>query len=167
MNPPSHLGNVEGTADERSIVYVTGERDSPQAIIFIAFDPAIKLVGLKQWGVLCQKRVGEGQRTDGRAAGHSVEEMGSRGKTYVDVEERDTTVTVERKGKGNERVRYSEAPIIHSASGGSVTVDVHDGGAFTGCKVGVGLGRDSWAWKEKAMYQAINIGFHFGLERDC
>jgi hypothetical protein len=163
MNPPSHLGNVEGTADERSMVYVTRGRGSPQAIIFIAFDPAIKLTGLKQWGGLCRKRVGDRRRIDRRAAGHSVKEMGSRGKTYVDVEERDTTVTVERKGKGNKRVRYTEAP---NASGGSVTVDEHDGGAFTGCKVEVGLGRNSWAWEETAMYQAINIGFHFGLEPD-
>jgi hypothetical protein len=59
MNPPNLLGSVEGIADERSIVYVTEGRNSLQAIIFIAFDPAIKLAGLKQWGGLCQKGWGK------------------------------------------------------------------------------------------------------------
>ena len=51
LNPPTHLGAVTGTADERSIVYATGsdENDTPQAIIFICFDPAIKLLTLKGW----------------------------------------------------------------------------------------------------------------------
>jgi hypothetical protein len=114
---------------------------------------------LKQWGALCQRGEGGGPCIDGRNAKCKVEEMGSRAKTYVD----GGTVTVKRKGKGNERVRYTEAS---NASGGSVTVDKHDGGAFSGCKVEVGLGRNSWAWEETAMYQAINIGFHFGLEPD-
>jgi hypothetical protein len=48
LNPPSHLGNVEGTADDRSLLYVTG--DKPQAIVFVGFDPAMKLAGLKRWG---------------------------------------------------------------------------------------------------------------------
>lgn len=52
LNPPSHLGNVQGTADERSMVYVTGGCDKPQAIVFVGFDPAIRLVGLKRWGGL-------------------------------------------------------------------------------------------------------------------
>lgn len=53
LNPPSHLGNVERTADERRMLYVA--RDEPQALIFISFDPAIKLTGLKRWGGLCSK----------------------------------------------------------------------------------------------------------------
>jgi hypothetical protein len=31
--------------------------------------------------------------------------------------------------------------------------------------VGVGLGRDNWAWKERTMCQDINVGYYFGLER--
>jgi hypothetical protein len=45
------------------------------------------------------------------------------------------------------------------------TVDVHDRVALTGSKVGVGLGRKTWAWKERAMYQDINLGYYFGMER--
>lgn len=72
---------------------------------------------------------------------------------------------MERKAKGKERVRCSEAPIMQSASGGCVILDVHDGGAFTECKVGVWLERNSWAWKERAMYQDINLGYYFALKR--
>ena len=160
MNPPSHLGNVEGTADERSMVYVTGGCDEPQALIFIAFDPAIKLAGLKRWGGLCRKGVGEGPHIDGRATGHNSEEM----EPYVDVCEGDRTVTVDRKGKGKEKARFTDAPIMQNAAGGCTTVDVHEG-PFTGGKVGVGPARNSWAWKERAMYQDINLGYYFGLER--
>ena len=165
MNPPSHLGNVEGTADERSMVYVTGAYGEPQALIFIAFDPAIKLAGLQRWGGLCRKGVGEGPHRDGRATGHTAGEMGSKGEPYVDVDERDRTVTVERKGKGKERARCSDAAMMQSTAAGCVTVAVHEGGTFTGRKVGVGLGRENWAWKERAMYQDINLGYYFGLER--
>jgi hypothetical protein len=165
MNPPSHLGNVEGTADERSMVYVTGAYGEPQALIFIAFDPAIKLAGLKRWGGLCRKGVGEGPHIDGRATGHAAGEMGSKGQPYVDVDERDRTVTVERKGKGKEKARCSDAAMAQRTTAGCVTVAVHEGDTFAGRKVGVGPGRENWAWKERAMYQDINLGYYFGLER--
>lgn len=51
MNPPSHTGNVQGTWDERSFVYSTGNGDDGmQAVIFLGFDPAIKLRGIQEWG---------------------------------------------------------------------------------------------------------------------
>lgn len=165
MNPPSHLGNVEGTADERSMVYVTGGCDVPQALIFIAFDPAIKLAGLKRWGGLWRKGVGEGPHIDGRAAGHLDEEMGVREETYIDVAEQDRTVTIDKKGKGRERAPHSDAPLIQSAASSCVTVEVHDSSAVTGGKVGVGARHNIWAWKERAMYQDIDLGYYFGLER--
>jgi hypothetical protein len=48
MNPPSHLGNIEVTGDDRSFVYATGGKDQPRVIIFVSFDPAINL-GLRKW----------------------------------------------------------------------------------------------------------------------
>jgi len=86
LNPPSHLGNVEGTADERSIVYVTGGFDKPQAIIFLGFDPAMKLAGLKRWGGLEQKGVGEGHTLTGVllggwGGGRGREEVRRRGRS--------------------------------------------------------------------------------------
>lgn len=50
-NPPSHMGNVHGTWDERSFVYSTGSNaDGVQAVVFLGFDPAIKLRGVQEWG---------------------------------------------------------------------------------------------------------------------
>lgn len=51
MNPPSHMGNVQGTWDERSFVYSTGSNaNGVQAVVFLGFDPAIKLQGIQEWG---------------------------------------------------------------------------------------------------------------------
>lgn len=152
LNPPSHLGNVEGIADERSIVYVTGGVGKPQAIMFVGFDPGIKLAGLKRWGGLnrglSQKGVGEGPHVDGRATG-----CDERGKPYVDVEEAHRTVSIDRKGKGRETC----AQIV---GGAQATVEVC---TETGREFG---GRKSWAWKERAMYLDIGLGFYFGREKD-
>jgi hypothetical protein len=48
LNPPSYLGNIKRIADKRSLVYVTRGKSEPQAFIFIGFDLAIKLKGLKK-----------------------------------------------------------------------------------------------------------------------
>jgi len=180
LNPPSHLGNVEGIADERSLIYVTGGESEPQALIFVGFDPAIKLEGLKKWGGLCKKGVGEGKHVDGRAKGYGfgfesgdenngLEEGKGKGKwkeksVYVDVGEADRTVSIDRKGKGKAKIQYCNAQV-----GGHAAVTVGGGGGDvmpTNAKVGgASIGGCNWAWKEKAMYQDINLGFHFGLDR--
>jgi hypothetical protein len=178
LNPPTHLGNVEGTADERSMVYVTGAYDKPQAIIFVGFDPAIKLDGLKRWprlwpplknwGGMCRKGVGEGPHIDGRAAGcgendamdigddlASEVNVAANKQRYVDVEKNDRTVSIDRKGKGKAKCA-SLAPV--QVVGGQAAVDL--------CSE-VGRAREAgsrrWAWMEKAMYLDIQLGFHFGL----
>ncbi|KAE8452747.1 hypothetical protein EG329_013019 [Mollisiaceae sp. DMI_Dod_QoI] len=162
MNPPSHLGNVEGDSDERSIVYVTGGYNQPKALIFISFDPSIRLVGLKgwtssQWGM---KGVGEGPHVDGRAAGDNFENTEKLPrKPYSDVGEADRTVSIDRKGKGKEIPNV--VPMVEVTAGASIHRQQNS--TPTGTKVGVGRG--SWAWKERAMYQDINVGFYFGLDR--
>lgn len=66
VNPPEHAGAVKGAWDERSLVYSTGGgpgRDGGmQALVFVSFDPAICLPGLKQWG--------DGRRDSGYESGH-------------------------------------------------------------------------------------------------
>ena len=49
LNPCNNMGNVEGKADERSLVYATGGPDKPRALVFVGFDPAMRLPGLKTW----------------------------------------------------------------------------------------------------------------------
>jgi len=177
LNPPSHLGNVEGMADERSLVYVTGGESEPQALIFVGFDPAIKLEGLKKWGGLCRKGVGEGKHVNGRAKGYGfgfesgdentgMEEGKGKEKeksVYVDVGEADRTVSIDRKGKGKAKTQYCNAQV-----GGNAAVTVGGGGDVPPASAKVGaasIGGHNWAWKEKAMYQDIHLGFHFGLDR--
>ena len=52
-----YLGNMIGITDERNIVYTIGpyKNNLPQAIVFISFDPAIKLLGLESWKEICRK----------------------------------------------------------------------------------------------------------------
>jgi hypothetical protein len=60
-------------------------------------------------------------------------------------------VSVDRKGKG--KAGCGQADV------GGETAGV---GAAS---MGLGMGGCNWAWEEKAMYQDINLGFHFGLDR--
>ena len=165
LNPPSHLGNVEGMADERSLVYVTGGESNPQALIFVSFDPAIKLEGLKKWGGLYRK--GAKGYGFGFESGDENKGKGKRKEksVYVDMGEADRTVRIDRKGKGKGKagVQYCNTQIGgHAAVGGVGGGNV----ALTTPKVGaVSIGGYNWAWKEEAMYQDINLGFYFGLDR--
>jgi len=79
-------------------------------------------------------------------------EEGEVGKRYVDVDEADRTVSVERKRKGKEKC----TPAVQSASGESI-VDVRTQAGRLG---GV---QKSWAWKEKPMYMDIGLGYYLGL----
>jgi hypothetical protein len=142
LNPPTHLGNVKGTADERSLVYMTGPEEEPQAIIFISFDPATKLEGLKGW------ESGNG--------GTSVERQQSR-IPYIDVGEGERIVAVEKPSMND--VSTSTAMVSGCVSGGITWMDI-----------GRGKGERSkenstpntdWIWSETAMYRDINLGFYF------
>jgi len=161
LNPPSHLGNVAGTADERSIIYLTGGQDMPQAIIFISFDPGIKLAGIKKWlgrspgrNTKGPKGVGEGPHIDGRATGITDSQREGFGSIdCVDMNEQNRTVSIDWKGKGVARPSSS----VHSAqmSGGRAVVD------FNGCS-SAGSQQRSWVWVERAMYQDIGLGYWLG-----
>ena len=78
MNPPSHLGNVEVTGDDRSFVYATGGKDQPRAIIFVNFDPAINL-GLRKWHGKTENQSG-GQYGDEFGKNQCHEDAMGRGK---------------------------------------------------------------------------------------
>jgi hypothetical protein len=108
---------MKGMADEKGVVYVTGGENEAQALIFVGFDPAIELEGLKKWGGLCRKGVGEGKHVNGRAKGYGFESgdengiEGRKGKgkwkvksVYVDVGEADRTVSIDRKGRGRAKI---------------------------------------------------------------
>lgn len=94
VNPPSHTGAVRGAWDERSLVYSTGGgggAGAMQALVFVSFDPGIRLPGLKEWGKECARRdsgygPGVGEEMGGSdegpvhwAAGHAGEEASCEG----------------------------------------------------------------------------------------
>ncbi|PQE25660.1 F-box domain-containing protein [Rutstroemia sp. NJR-2017a BBW] len=159
LNPPTHLGNVEGTADERSLVYMTGGLGKPQAIILISFDPAIKLAGLKRWGGMRRKGVGEGPHIDGRASGN-----GEKGCAYAQAA--DKVVGIDRKGKGKQTASSrAESPAdAHTHELPPMPAASNSTSAATGAR-GSSKRKHHWIWKEKAMYRDIGLGFYFGLDR--
>ena len=148
LNPPSHLGDVEGIMDERSLVYATGGRHAPRALIFIGFDPIMRLRGLKRWGGQAQrsdqKGVGEGPHIDGRAAGLDIKK-GKAEAIFSYREEMERMVGIDRKGKGKGKPKSAAAMQA-----------VGDANTKTGREM-----YSSWFWKETAMFLDINLGFQF------
>jgi hypothetical protein len=158
LNPSSYLGNVEGTADERSLVYATGRHGKPKALVFVGFDPAIKLAGLKRWtGIeegMCQKGIREGPHIARWANSTTHSERFEAPGHDVDGADRPGT---NGKGKAQVNIGQSKMP-----SGVGTPGDVRK---ITQCLCrGVGESCD-WATEEKAMYQDRRLGFYFG--HDC
>lgn len=161
LNPPTHLGNVEGTSNERSLVYVTGGYEKPQAIVFVGFDPAMRMVGLKRWGgikkSMCQKRVGIGSHNVRTARSGSPE--GELQALSPDVDEADRTMGIKRAGNDEEKTNHGQAVLISSSDA------LDDADEITGYSKDDVPEACSWIWQEKAMYRDIGLGFYFGLER--
>lgn len=63
VNPPAHTGDVRGVWDDRSMAYSLSHADGMQAVVFISFDPAIRLQGLKAWGGTSARREGAAKAT--------------------------------------------------------------------------------------------------------
>jgi hypothetical protein len=103
-----------------------GHLSGPQALIFIRFDPAIKLQGFKTWTGVYRgwnfgenktgRGIGEGPYIDGRAASGVVElnsdeeceeGKGKEREWYKDVEEVNRAVVVDRKGKSKANASVS------------------------------------------------------------
>ncbi|TVY29712.1 hypothetical protein LHYA1_G000859 [Lachnellula hyalina] len=190
LNPPNHLGCVDGVMDDRSMVYVTGPANAPQALIFVGFDAGIRLEGLKRWGA---KGVGEGPHIDGRATGCNIDglnaDVGGNGNlpegayayedVRMDVEEGKRMLTIDRKGKGKAVDSEGEGMNAHVllGSGKAVDVDMDVHAAVTTATATAiadtgksgppssasgTAGRWAWAWREKAMYRDISRGYNFG-----
>lgn len=180
LNPPEFLGHVQGASDERSLVYVTGQRGKPQALIFVGFDAGVRLKGLRRWGQVEEKMkgVGEGPHIDGRATGRfsNTFEFGK----YVDPHEKERTVGMEKKGKGREVVHVGTTVELLAANrctprseSGNAQKYSFGGGAddtrtaFT--RVGRNGNGKGWELVRKvpAMYLELsNLGYNFGKARE-
>lgn len=49
LNPPNHPGRVTGTFDDTSLVYSVGKEGTSKALVFVNFDPSLRIPGLKRW----------------------------------------------------------------------------------------------------------------------
>lgn len=134
MNPPSHLGNIEATGDDRSFIYATGGKNQPRAIIFVNFDPAINM-GLKRWKEQNGSCQSGGDHEDGLQGNQSHEEDSSRGKGKE----------LPEKAGGGQSLRFYETEIPLS----DFWIDHNT-------TIG-----ERWVWREPAMYRVINKGFEF------
>lgn len=176
LNPPDFLGHVQGTSDERSLVYVTGQKGQPQALIFVGFDAGVRLKGLRRWGQVEKKMkgVGEGPHIDGRATGCSSNTFAF-GK-YVDPYEKERTVGMERKGKAREVMHVGTTVELPTANRRTPRSDSDN--AQTSCfgkdaddtrnsftRVGRHGNGKGWELVRKvpAMYLELsNLGYNFG-----
>ncbi len=172
LNPTESLGGVTGMGDERGIVYTTGLGPKLKTLVFIGFDPGVRLEGLRQWpGVLKTRRV-EGDAGLGCRGDDSSRVEKGKGKEYVDPEESKRAVVVERKGNGQRKAcatgtstgRTAEVHIFLSEGLSSFREQEKEGTVTTGGSEGTGKGV-TWAWMERAKYRDINQGFYFGRDK--
>lgn len=63
LNPPSHPGRVTGTFDDTSLVYSVGKEGTFKALVFVNFDPSLKIPGLKRWKDVQKPAVAPNQYT--------------------------------------------------------------------------------------------------------
>lgn len=152
LNPPSHQGNVEGTADSRSILFVTGgsQKDQPKAMVFINNDPTIQLQGLERWGFSANTSSfphEESHRSRGGSAASAFRY--SQGSP-------NPTIKVQRKEKGKAKMTNVDAE-VHAPLEATECL-------FSETELGKrsGSGFPAWMRTEPAMYTVIKRGYNFG-----
>ncbi|KAG9242663.1 hypothetical protein BJ878DRAFT_425404 [Calycina marina] len=135
LSPPSHLGEIEGVMDERSIVYATGPRNAPRALIFIGFDPSMHLEGVKRWSEQSQTNAKPDtfRRQDGNFADR-LDAMNA------------TVPSIDRKGKQKATCRPAA-----ETTGKAGNIQPRQYG--------------KWCWQEPAMFLDIHLGYYFGKAR--
>lgn len=133
LNPPTHLGNVRGTCDERSLVYATGaNEDGIQVLIFVSFDPAIYLPGIREYR--------------------------GRQPPKPQFPARHSEVTLEEKGKGKEICQTP--PEARLDQGPARTTDGYPSPSKTPERI-IGECDAEWTRREPALYQSLAWGFNF------
>lgn len=104
VSPPTHVGGCRGAWDERSMVYSTGNNvDGMQAVMFVGFDPAMRLRGIRRWGGHGKGRVDHVLEEEGRSYGEEED-----GTPVEHAEGADVTGTGGEEGEGD-----SEAQALH------------------------------------------------------
>lgn len=136
LNPPGHSGQVRGVWDDRSMVYSIDGTGKTKAIVFLSFDPAINLEGVKPY---------PGNRTGSFSAGSPRSDMVAEGTQSTG------------KGRGKDTQGWV------SASRPNGTEDGNPGRASLSKSSGPvdSEGPCQWRKTEPAMFRDVSVGFHF------
>ena len=140
LNPPGHFGHIRGSWDERSMVYSVDGKDGCQALVFLSFDPAISLKGVKRYPGTPIASKHFGTPSEGSARPHKLDML-------------QVAQPCEDGCKGLEPgIPISEAN----------TTDWPGGGTAPSEPV-ASVGPAEWQTHRQAMYQTISAGYHFCL----
>jgi hypothetical protein len=137
MNPSGCTGIIRGAWDERSMVYSIEEAGGTHAVVFLSWDPAIHLKGVKRYPG--PPKVGEVSGAIG-------------GKPSLEA-----TLPCEGKGKGKAKEPGNWHPIPEPN-----TTSCADGSTASPKPANSG-GPAQWQKRIPAMYQAMPGGFHFAF----
>lgn len=175
LNPPSHLGSIKGTWDDRSFVYSTGSNpDGVQALVFLSFDSGIRLHGLEKWGQEQQNEeyvsqqpfastnATEGSVTvEGSKVVAEVLDENARGKRNADKSANGPTHSSSTSTTlSEEDSQQTLFDSMYSEDGTSSTSEARDPEPHEGsARVRIAGLKCRWAWREPAMYRQIAVGF--------
>lgn len=158
MNPPAYIGKVHGTFDDSSLVYVTGKESQPKAIIFVSFDPSIKLHGLKKWRHSTPTNVnaqGQGRNVPDNEASAPADESNLK-------ISKANTLPPDASSSEEDRMpprKRRKTGVPHAKTGAQSTC-AHPRAAQSQADSAPGNG---WVRSEPAKYLSIARGYDFGL----
>ena len=137
VTPPGHYGSIRGVGDDRSIVYSIEGAGKTTAVVFLAFDSAIRLKGIQPYPGNSTRGLSNDQTRNGMMP----------------------KATQSYSGEGG----HKNTQRLESASGPNGTKNGNTALAFpSGSLWPVGGGNScQWRKQEAAMYQDIAVGFHF------
>jgi len=135
LSPPGHEGGIRGTWDERSMLYSIEGTGGLHALVFLSWDPALYLKGVKQY---------PGAPNVGNVPGAVCESPLP-----------EVALPCERKGKDKESGSW--CPILEPDAPCSVDMST------ASSKPASSAGSAQWQTSAPAMFQTISAGFHFAL----
>lgn len=143
VNPPSHVGSVKGMWDDRSFVYSTGNNpDGIQALVFLGFDPAVRLQDVRTWGK--EEQVAYQEEPCSTDATDTCETLEG-GADAAEIPDEDES------GKSKAEP-CAEEELISPTMTATFSEDSQ--------ATLVGEPKCNWMWKEPAMYRQIGVGFN-------
>ncbi|KAK3934401.1 hypothetical protein QBC46DRAFT_427552 [Diplogelasinospora grovesii] len=154
LSPPSHRGNVHGTWDDRCLVYATGgTTDRLKAIIFVSFDPTIRLMGARPYS---------GRLIRGRPAG--ILHCGPRASSELHQTDpgSDPEPSYDGKGKGKDK-SDTWNPTLEPNATWHAERRPPKSDTVTSPPRAESFNHAPWSSFEKAMYRDISFALHFGL----